>query len=56
MKVTKVNQESIEFEDGSTLSSYHNQDCCESHYLYFGDVRLEDFDGLEFDLTVEGFF
>ena len=56
MKVTKVNEGSVEFEDGSQLYSDHEQDCCENHYLWFGDVTLEDFDGLEFDLSGDDFF
>jgi len=52
-KVSKINLETLEFEDGTILSSYHEQDCCESHYLSFSDLQLSDFDGLEFDLEDE---
>lgn len=33
--VTKINDEGIDFDNGSNLSSYHNQDCCEHHWLSF---------------------
>jgi len=55
-KVTKVNGESIEFDNGFTLYSSHDQDCCESHWLSFEDLSIEDFDGLEFDLSGDTFF
>ena len=44
------------FENGVILSSYHETDCCESHYLDMADLTLEDFEGLEFDLTNDSFF
>jgi hypothetical protein len=55
-KVIHVDGDSITFSNGLVLSSDHQQDCCESHYLSFSDLKLEDFDGLEFDLTDESFF
>lgn len=56
LKVIKVDSESIEFDNGIQLFSDHDQNCCESHYLSFGDISLEDFDGLEFDLSNDDFF
>lgn len=56
MRVTKVNEESIEFENGEALSSYHDQDCCESHFLSFKDLSIKDFEGLDFDLSGDSFF
>jgi hypothetical protein len=56
LKVTKVNAEYIEFENGVRLLSEHSQDCCESHYLNLSDLKLEDFDGLTFDLSNDDFF
>lgn len=56
VKVVKVNQDSIEFEGGIMLSSNHDQDCCESHYLDFEHIKLEDFEGFEFDLSGDNFF
>ena len=55
-KVTKVNSSGITFDNGATLNSYHDQDCCESHYLSFTDLSLKDFDELEFDLSEDKFF
>lgn len=56
LKVVKVTSDAIVFEDGVELSSYHDQDCCESHELTLGDLDLSDFEGLEFDLSGDGFF
>jgi len=55
-KVVKVDADCIEFENGLILSSEHEQDCCEHHYLSFADLTLGDFDGLEFDLSGDDFF
>lgn len=56
LKVIKVEDESIEFDNGVTLFSSHESDCCESHYLSFNDIPLSDFDGLKFDLSKDDFF
>lgn len=56
MKVVKVDATGLEFEDGTKLYSQHERDCCESHELYFQDLTIDDFDGLEFDLTDSAFF
>lgn len=56
IKVIKVEPESIEFDNGVTLSSEHESDCCEHHWLSFNDLSLQDFDGLEFDLSNDNFF
>lgn len=55
-KVKSIDSDSITFENGLVLSSNHEQDCCENHYLSFSDLKLEDFDGLEFDLSGDTFF
>jgi hypothetical protein len=55
-KVIKVDSDSLEFENEVVLTSDHDSDCCESHYLSFSDLTIDDFDGLEFDLTLESFF
>lgn len=55
-KVVKIYSESLLFDNGVELYSDHRQDCCEHHYLYFSDLTLEDFEGLEFDLTTDDFF
>ena len=54
--VIKITEDELTFSDGSTLYSYHEQDCCESHYLDFSDLTLEDFKGLEFDISEDNFF
>lgn len=56
LKVVKVDAESIKFENGVQLYSNHDQNCCENHYLSFGDLTIADFEGLEFDLTNDNFF
>jgi hypothetical protein len=56
LKVIEVKQEGIKFEDGTELYSNHDSDCCEDHYLSFGDITIDDFEGLEFDLSGDSFF
>lgn len=56
LKVVNVNSNEIIFDNGTTLSSEHLQDCCESHSLTLSDLDVDDFDGLEFDLTNDSFF
>lgn len=56
LKVIKINSFSLEFDNGMILSSEHEQDCCEQHYLSLSDLTLDDFDGLEFDLSNDYFF
>jgi hypothetical protein len=56
IKVIKIEVDGIRFNDGSLLYSYHDQDCCENHYLDFEHLDISDFDGLEFDLTNDNFF
>lgn len=56
LKVVKVNSEYIVFNNNVSLCSEHQQDCCEHHYLCFDDLNLDDFDGLEFDLSDDKFF
>ena len=56
LKVVKISTEELEFNDGTRLLSNHDQDCCEWHYLDFADLNMDDFEGLEFDLTKDDFF
>lgn len=56
VKVVKVNQGSILFDNGAMLYSNHDQDCCENHYLDFSDLTIDDFNGLEFNLESQAFF
>jgi hypothetical protein len=55
-KVIKVDSDGVTFDNGIVLSSYHQPDCCESHWLAFEDLTLADFEGLEFDFTNDDFF
>ena len=56
LKVVKIENETIVFDDGTRLSSSHIHECCEFHFLCFSDVKVSDFDGLSFNLTNEKFF
>jgi hypothetical protein len=56
LKVVKLDGDEVVFENDIRLSSDHQQDCCESHYLSFNDLTIEDFEGLEFDLSDDKFF
>ena len=56
LKVIKVSDEGIFFNNGYTMISSQEQDCCESHELTFSDLELSDFEDLEFDLTNDNFF
>lgn len=56
VKVIKIDSESIVFDNGMSLYSVHDQNCCESHYLSMTDLTMLDFEGLEFDLSNDTFF
>jgi hypothetical protein len=56
VKVVRVDNESLEFDNGVVLSSDHEKECCEFHYLSLADLTIADFEGLEFDLTSDDFF
>ncbi len=58
MKVVEVNKRdhNLVFEDGTRLYSEHESDCCEIHELDFEHITIDDFDGLEFDLSTDNFF
>jgi len=56
LKVVKVSQEGLEFDNGSKLYSDHESDCCENHWLDFEHSGIDDFSGLEFDLSGDSFF
>ena len=56
LKVVKIDSDSLEFNNGVRLASHHDSDCCETHSLDLSDLTLEDFEGLEFDLTNDNFF
>jgi hypothetical protein len=56
MKVIKVDSESVVFEDGTSIYSDHQYNCCETHSLDFSNLSIEDFEGYEFDLSSDAFF
>lgn len=56
LKVIKVESEELFFENNVSLSSWHEQDCCENHWIDFSDFKLEDFEGMLFDFTNDDFF
>ena len=55
MRVIEVSGELV-FEDGTRLYSNHESSCCESHYLDFEHISMDDFEGLDFDLSNDNFF
>ena len=56
LKVSSISREKITFDNGTVLYSEHEQDCCEWHYLSMEDLTIDDFNGLEFDLSNDNFF
>ena len=56
VKVVKVEKYRLIFENGFILTSNHDRECCEVHYLDMIDLSINDFEGLEFDFTDEDFF
>lgn len=53
--ITKISRDVIHLSDGSKIYSYHQQDCCENHYLDFSnevnDGKDSDLLGMELDLS-----
>jgi hypothetical protein len=56
LKVVKIENDELLFNDGTRLLSNHEYKCCEHHYLDFANLDISEFDGLEFDLTSDDFF
>lgn len=54
-RVIEVN-DGLKFDNGMSLTHDHQQDCCESHILDFSNLSMQDFEGLEFDLSNDSFF
>lgn len=48
MKIVKVEEERIIFDNGSVLESYHEQDCCENHYVDFTSINDQGFENENF--------
>lgn len=53
MKIKKVNMYEILFDNNSTLESYHEQNCCESHYVDFSSLDGQGWEGQEFPETLK---
>jgi hypothetical protein len=56
LKVLKIDNDVIEFDNKVKLYSEHITDCCEGHELTLSDLTIADFDGLEFNLANDNFF
>lgn len=50
-KIVRIGNEQVEFDDGHTLQSEHESDCCENHWLDFSGLEIADVEKLEFDLA-----
>jgi hypothetical protein len=49
-------QSAIYFTDNIMLGSWHEYDCCEDHFIDFEHITIDDFKGLNFDLSNDNFF
>lgn len=56
LKVVKIIDDELIFDNGTKLYSDHDQYCCEHHYLNFSGLELDEFDDLVFDLSDDTFF
>lgn len=54
--IVDINNDEIVFDSGYVMRSDHHSDCCESHWLDFSQVSMDDVDGLLFDLDSDTFF
>jgi hypothetical protein len=54
-KIVKIHKNYLEFDTGHTLHSFHEQDCCEIHYVDFDYMKLEDVQDLVFDISSSNF-
>ena len=53
VKIESVTLEKIKLSDGSTITSDHDKDCCEYHWLDFAET-LKDGDALGMTLDLDG--
>lgn len=51
-KIIKLEAGRITFDDGHTISSNHNTDCCEWHEIDASGISIEEVKDLEFDLSL----
>lgn len=55
MKILKITSEQIEFDDGTTITHHHEQDCCESVYADFESLKDQDIKEKDFkEIKIEG--
>lgn len=54
MKISQVNQNFILFDNGMILTSYHDKDCCEIHYVDFSQIEGQGYEGEEFEESLRG--
>ena len=52
MKIIRVNENSLEFDNGKILYSLHEQDCCEEHYADFESIIGQGWEDADFDDTL----
>lgn len=48
MKIKNVYEEGLIFDNGITLESYHDHDCCESHYADFSSIIGQGWEDKDF--------
>lgn len=48
MRIKRVYEEGIIFDNGATLESFHDQDCCESHYADFSSIIGQGWEDKDF--------
>lgn len=54
MKIIKVTEDCILFDNGFELTSYHEHDCCEEHYVDFTSINGQGWEDKEFPETLKG--
>ena len=53
-KIKKIDEEEIVFDNGFIITSFHDTECCEYHYLDFSYLELyKDIYNKEFDIKEE---
>ena len=55
-KAIEIKEDVLFFDNGQKLKGHHDQDCCEHHWLSMENLSIDDFKGLEFDLSNDRFF
>lgn len=55
MKITKITDEKISFDNGCFLTYDHNQDCCEHNYADFSQLQDTGIEDEEFEFNEKMF-